>query len=330
MDPNLLDRLIDDFLSRYSIPGLSVAIARQGCLLHAAGYGFANLEHRAPATPGSIYQAASVGKQFTAALVLLLAERGLLRLDDSIAPHFPPAPGAWSGITVRNLLTHTSGISDEGFGKLNLCLDYTDSQLVAAIAAEPLDFAPGTAWSYSNCGYILLGILIARITGRFYGDLLAEAIFEPLDMTTARVISEDHIIPNRAAGYCLDGALLRNQEYVSPTLNRTADGGLYVTVLDLAKWDRALHIGAILSPASREAMWTPVQLVSGASYPYGFGWSIATSPDGRLAEHQDEWQGFSTHFIRYLDRGLSIMVLSNLSGAPVSELSRLLAALHLS
>ena len=215
MDPRFLDRLVNDYLSRYNIPGISVGIAREGSLLCAAGYGFANLEHRAPATPDTIYQTASLGKQFTAALVLLLAERGILRLDDSIAPHFPAAPAAWNSIAVRHLLTHTSGISDEGYSQLNLRLDYTDSQLVAAIAAEPIDFSPGTAWSYSNCGYILLGVLIARITGRFYGDLLVESIFQPLGMTTAQVIAEDDIIPNRAAGYRLEGALLRNQEYVS-------------------------------------------------------------------------------------------------------------------
>jgi CubicO group peptidase (beta-lactamase class C family) len=123
MDSTALDGLINDFLSRYNVPGISVGIARQGFLLCAAGYGFANLEHRAPATPNTLYQTASVGKQFTAALVLLLAERSVLRLDDSIASHFPKAPADWNSISVRHLLTHTSGISDEGYSKLNLRLD---------------------------------------------------------------------------------------------------------------------------------------------------------------------------------------------------------------
>ncbi len=118
-----LDPLIQAHMTRHNIPGLSVAVARRGSLLHAAGYGFAHLEHQTPATADTIYQTASVGKQFTAALVLLLAERGILAIDDPIAPHFNPSPPAWSNITVRHLLTHTTGISDQPFGQLNLRLD---------------------------------------------------------------------------------------------------------------------------------------------------------------------------------------------------------------
>jgi CubicO group peptidase (beta-lactamase class C family) len=315
-----VDLLAEAHMARYRIPGLSLAVAHRGTLLHAAGYGFANLEHRAPATVDTIYQTASIGKQFTAALVVLLAERGQLQLDDAIVPYFDAAPDAWRNITIRHLLTHTSGISDEAFGRFNLRLDFTDADLVSAIASTPLQFEPGAAWSYSNSGYILLGLLIARVTGRFYGDLLREWIFDPNGMTTARTISEDEIIPNRAAGYRLAGGQVCNQEYVSPSLNRTADGGLYVTVLDLAKWDRALLIG------NREALWTPVRLNDGTTYPYGFGWSIEPSPHGRVAWHDGEWQGFSTYIARYLDNGLSMMLLSNLCDAPVSELSDAIAS----
>jgi CubicO group peptidase (beta-lactamase class C family) len=320
-----LDLLITDYLTRYQIPGLSVAVANRGVLRHAAGYGFANLEHQSRATPDTIYQTASVGKQFTAALILLLAERGMVGIEETIAPHFAPVPATWSGITLRHLLTHTSGISDEGFGRLNLRLDYTDQELVNAIASAPLEFEPGVRWSYSNSGYILLGILVARITGRFYGDLMREWIFTPLEMSTACTISEEDIIPNRAAGYRLEGGVLRNQEYVSPSLNRTADGGLYVSVLDLAKWDRALHDGGVLSAASQEAMWTPVKLADGSTYAYGFGWSVELSARGRVVEHDGEWQGFSSHIVRYVDEGLSVMVLANLCDAPVSELARAIA-----
>jgi CubicO group peptidase (beta-lactamase class C family) len=327
MSPANIEDLAHEHVARYRIPGLSLAVANRGTLLHAAGYGFANLEHRAPATPDTIYQTASVGKQFTAALVMLLAERGVLGIDDRIAPPFQAAPASWSGITIRHLLTHTSGISDEGVLSLNSRLDYTDDELLSHIVASPLEFSPGTAWSYSNSGYVLLGLLIARLTGRFYGELLHDFIFNPLGMTTAQVISESAIIPNRAAGYRLENTVLLNQEYVSPTLNRTADGALYLTVLDLAKWDRELADGSLLSLASREGMWSPALLANGASYPYGFGWDLGSSPRGRLVQHDGEWQGFSTHFARYLDDGLSIMILSNLADAPVSELSRAIAQL---
>jgi CubicO group peptidase (beta-lactamase class C family) len=326
MSPTHLEALAQEHRARYNIPGLSLAVAHQGTLLHAAGYGFANLEHQVPATTDTIYQTASVGKQFTAALIMLLTERGLVGIDDRIAPHFETAPASLSGITFRHLLTHTSGISDKGILSLNYRLDYTDAEILHRIVASPLEFPPGTNWNYSNSGYVLLGLLIARFTGRFYGDLLHDLIFKPLEMTTAQVIGESAIIPNRAAGYRLEDAVLLNQEYVSPSLNRTADGALYLTVLDLAKWDRELATGSLLSLASREALWRPVSLANGATHPYGFGWDLESSPRGPLVHHDGEWQGFSTHFARYLDDGLSIMILSNLADAPVSELSRAIAS----
>jgi CubicO group peptidase (beta-lactamase class C family) len=320
------DQLVRDHMARYRIPGLSAAISRQGTVIHAAGYGFANLEHQVPATVDTIFQTASVGKQFTAALILLLSERGLVNIDQAIAPYFNSSPPGWSAVTIRHLLTHTSGVPDAGYEQLNPRLDYSDADLLSAIASRPLDSSPGTEWRYSNSGYVLLGLIAAMVTGRFYGDLLRDWIFTPLAMTTARVINEEDIIPNRAAGYRLEGDRLLNQEYVSPTLNRTADGGLYVTILDLVKWDRALYSSELLSPASREAMWTPVRLADGTAYPYGFGWSLGTSPRGPFVEHDGEWQGFSTHIARYLQDGLGIMLLSNLADAPVSELARAIAS----
>lgn len=317
--PGRFDRLILPYLSRHRIPGLSIAAARDGELLEARGYGLANVEHQTAATADTVYQLASVGKQFTAVLVLMLSERRLLSLDESAGLYF--GVDAWKEVTVRHLLTHTSGISDEGYSRLNNRLDYNDEELVSAIAAAPLLAEPGDVWSYSNSGYILLGILIGKVTGRFYGELLQEWIFAPLGMNTARVISEADIIPNRAAGYYLEGDALKNQEYVSPSLNRTADGGLYCSVLDLAKWDRALHAGELISAASRESMWSAARLNDGRVCDYGFGWSIAITTAGRLVEHDGGWQGFSSHFARNLDNGISVAVLSNLAWAPVSELA---------
>jgi CubicO group peptidase (beta-lactamase class C family) len=291
--------------------------------LEARGYGLANLEHQTPATADTVYQTASVGKQFTAALVLMLSERRLLSLDERAGPHF--GVDTWKEVTVRHLLTHTSGISDEGYSRLNIRLDYSDEELVSAIAAAPLLAEPGGVWSYSNSGYILLGILIGKMTGRFYGELLQDWIFAPLGMNTARVISEADIIPNRAAGYYLEGDALKNQEYVSASLNRTADGGLYCSVLDLAKWDRALYAGDLILPASRQSMWTAARLNDGRVCDYGFGWSIATTAEGRLVEHDGGWQGFSSHFVRNLDNGFSVAVLSNLAWAPVSDLAHAIA-----
>lgn len=319
MTPPNLEELVREHMARYKVPGLSLAMAHHGTVAHAAGYGFANLEHGVAATSDTVYQTASVGKQFTAALVMMLVERGVLVLDQPLEPE-------WHSVTIRQLLTHTSGISDAGLGSVNYRLDYPDDELLARILGAPPASLPGTTFEYSNAGYVLLGLRIAQATGRFYGDLLHDWIFTPLEMTTARVINEAEIIPNRAAGYETENGIVRNQEYVSPSLNRTADGSLYISVADLAKWDRELCGGRLLSSASREAMWMPVRLADGSTYPYGFGWDVNPTSRGRMVSHDGEWQGFSTHFRRYPDDGLSIMILCNQAEAPVSDLADAIVA----
>jgi CubicO group peptidase (beta-lactamase class C family) len=311
---------VDDFvrsrMERQKIPGLSLAVSRNGKLVKAQGYGLANLEHQVPVRPETIFQSGSVGKQFTATAVMMLAEAGKLGLDDPITKYFEGSPAAWNGITVRHLLTHTSGIKDwEGETDIDYRRDYSEDELLKLAMKLPPDFAPGTQWSYSNTAYVLLGILIHKASGQFYGDFLRERVFEPLGMTTARVISEADIVPNRAAGYRLVEGQLKNQEWVSPSVNTTADGALYLTVLDLAKWDAGLHAGRLLKPGGLDQMWTPVRLASGASYPYGFGWGIDEQRGRRLIEHGGSWQGFRASIARYVESGLTVSVLANLAQA---------------
>ena len=152
----------------------------------------------------------------------------------------------------------------------------------------------------------MLGVLIRNVTERFYGDLLRARIFEPLGMETARVIGEADIVPNRAAGYRLVDGKLKNQEWVSPTLNTTADGALYLTVLDLAKWDAALTNATVLPQASLDRMWTPAELNDGTTAPYGFGWELGEVAGRRFVAHGGRWQGFATHIVRYLDDKLTV------------------------
>lgn len=310
---------VDDFvraeMARQHIPGLSLAVSRGGTILKAEGYGFADVENDVRATPETVYESGSVGKQFTATAVMMLVEGGRVGLDDPILKYFPEGPPAWKPITVRNLLTHTSGIHDYTESEVDYRKDYTEDQLVKVAAGMPLDFAPGTQWSYSNTGYVLLGILIHRVTGQFYGDFLHDRVFAPLGMTSTRVISEADIVPHRASGYRLDKGELKNQEWVSPSLNTTADGSLYLTVLDLARWDAALYGDRILKRESLREMWTPVRLANGARYPYGFAWDIEDQRGKPRIEHGGSWQGFRTHIARYLDNKLTVIVLTNLAEA---------------
>jgi CubicO group peptidase (beta-lactamase class C family) len=248
--------------------------------------------------------------------VMMLVEEGKLALSDPLPKHFPGAPAAWKDITVRHLLTHTSGIKDwEGGKDLDYRKDYTEDQLVKVAMKLPPDFPPGTQWSYSNTGYVLLGILVHKASGTFYGDFLKQRVFGPLGMDSTRIISEADVVKNRAAGYDLKDGQLRNQEWVSPSLNTTADGSLYLTALDLAKWDAALGARKFLKPESYEAMWSPVRLGDGTTYPYGFGWGFDEQRGERVIEHGGSWQGFRTAIVRYPDRKLTVIVLANLSAA---------------
>jgi CubicO group peptidase (beta-lactamase class C family) len=315
-------------MQKRHIPGLSLAVVKDGKVIKATGYGFANVEHDVPATADTIYQSGSVGKQFTAAAVMLLVEDGKLRLDDRISQYFDGTPERWKEITVRHLLTHTSGIKNYGPRDLDFRRDYTDDELVKIAASLPPDFAPGEKWSYSNTGYVLLGILIRQVSGTFYGDLLRERVFAPLGMTTARVISEADVIPHRAAGYRLVKGVLKNQEWVSPSLNTTADGSLYLTVRDLVQWDAALA-GKLLRPESLRQIWTPVTLNNGKSHPYGFGWFLNEVHGHKLIEHGGAWQGFTSHIARYVDDRLTVIVLTNLAGGNPTAIAHTVAAIYL-
>ncbi len=315
-----LSAAVDEFvtagLREQHIPGVALAVVRDGKIVKAAGYGMANVELGVAIKPESIFQTGSVGKQFTATAVIMLVEEGKVGLDDKISKYFPNAPAAWKDITVRHLLTHTSGIpdytSEKTGGAINMRMDYTEEELVKKISGLTLDFEPGEKWSYSNSGYLILGVLIHHVSGEFYGNFLQRRVFQPLQMTSTRIISEVDIVPNRSAGYRLVKGELKNQEWVSPSLNTTADGALYTNVLDMSKWDAALYTEELLKRSSLDQMWTPVKLNTGKTYPYGFGWSIADVNGHRLLHHGGAWQGFTMHISRYVDDRLTVVVMTNL------------------
>ena len=197
------------------------------------------------------------------------------------------------------------------------------------ITAQPLAFAPGEKWSYSNLGYVTLGILIHKVSGEFWADFLQQRVFAPLGMKHTRAISEADIIPNRAAGYVLRNGALKNQQWVSPSVNNTADGSLYFTVEDLAKWDEALETRKLISPTSYEQMWTPVKLNNGATGLYGFGWRIAKTDSGHgVLEHGGAWQGFASYIVRYPKDRLTVAVLCNRAGASASYIAKRIAGFY--
>jgi CubicO group peptidase (beta-lactamase class C family) len=318
-------------MARQHIPGVSVLVSRSGEIVLAQGFGFSNVELQVPVKPETLFQSGSVGKQFAATAVMMLVEEGKVGLDDSITKYFPDAPATWKPVTVRHLLSHTGGFTD--YPKdFDYRKDYTEGDLLKFVYKIPLAFAPGTNWSYSNLGYLTLGILIHHVTGSFYGDVLQARIFRPLGMTTTRIMSEADIIPNRSSGYRLVKGELKNQEWVSPTLNTTADGSLYFSILDLAKWDAALYSEKLLKRSSLDQMWSVVKLNNGKpnSGDYGFGWEITTSHGHRLIDHSGSWQGFKTQISRYVDDKLTVVVLANVAEADPGKIAGHVAEMYFS
>jgi CubicO group peptidase (beta-lactamase class C family) len=315
-----IDAVVRAEMTRQRIPGVAVAVVHEGKVVKLQGYGYANVEHAVPVTPDTIFQSGSIGKQFTSTLVMLLVEDGKIALDDPITEYLPGAPAEWQDVTVRHLLTHTSGIGEYTDGAIDYRRDYTERELVEMAFLRPLDFPPGSSWSYSNTGYLLLGAIVRQVTGQFYGDQLRLRVFQPLGMQTARVISEADIVPHRAAGYQLVDGELKNQDWVAPSINTTADGALYLSLRDYVAWDRGLRAGALLKPSSWAQVFQPVRLTSGATYPYGFGWSVEQIAGQRVQRHGGAWQGFETYIARYLGDDLTIVALTNLSDAEPSAI----------
>ncbi|HKF49913.1 MAG TPA: serine hydrolase domain-containing protein [Terracidiphilus sp.] len=317
-----VDSFVASEMARQRIPGLELGIYDRGHILLAKGYGMSNIELNVPVKQETIFQSGSVGKQFVSGAVMMLVEEGKMSLDDSLAKYFPDAPATWKPILIKNLLSHTSGLSEYESGDrigpngpFYLRLDFTEEELTKKIEAMPIEWAPGEKWGYRNTNYVLLGFIIHKVTGMPYAQFLTERIFKPLGMTSTRLISDRDIIPNRAAGYEIDrNGDLKNQEWVSPTFNSTADGALYFNVLDLAKWDEALYGTKLLKQSSWDRIWTVYPLNDGKPNPagYGFAWEIGDQNGHKRIEHGGAWQGFTCTISRYPDDGLTVVALTNL------------------
>lgn len=319
------DDIVNEAMSKWGTPGVSVAVIQNGKVVKLKGYGYANLEHKVKVTPNTIFQSGSVGKQFTASLVMKLVEDGKIGLDDSIRKHLPETPETWQKITVRNLLTHTAGLGDP-YDRLDMRKDYTEAELLKILGEIPLQFQPGEKHSYSNSGYHVLGFLCSKVGGKFYGDQLIDRILKPAGMKTARIISEADIIMNRAAGYEIKNGKPYNQEWVAPKLNTTADGSMYVSLLDMVAWNSALDRDKVLSNQIKQQMWTPLRLNSGKTVDYGFGWSLAPVNGHKFVGHGGAWQGFRTAIQRFPDDKLAVIVLANSDSAQPDKLAQKIAS----
>ena len=334
---------IDDYITaqmeRLHIPGASLAIVRDGHIAKAQGYGFANVELKAPATKDTVYEIGSTSKQFTAAAIMMLVEEGKIRLDDSITKYFPEAPQTWQDITIRHLLTHTSGIQNHvavphwlDVFRTNLAFETTPSrdELLKMFFRLPLEFQPGETWAYNNTGYYLLGIIIEKASGKPFWQFLDERIFKPLGMKGTRNTDPRPIVPNRASCYKWKTDHFENRPILLPVIAFSA-GSLLSTIEDMAKWDVALYTEKLLKRSSLEQMWTAEVTKDRAALPfnYGFGWFVENYRGHRLLQHSGGTPGFSSVMYRFVNDKLTIIILSNHGDRILDQLAVDLAGIYL-
>jgi CubicO group peptidase (beta-lactamase class C family) len=326
-----IDRMVEARLKRDNVPGTSIAVVRNGKVIKTRGYGLADVENNVPATEHTVYQWASVTKQFTAGAILLLAEDGKLDLDAPMSRYYTNAPASWSKVTVRHLIHHTAGMKSytgiRDFFK-TIRKDYEHEELIDLVRKMSLEFDPGEKSSYNNTAYYLLGLIIENVSGKSYNDFLTERIFKPAGMGTARLNEQLEIIPNRATGYGGTSNKLVRAEFVSPTQPYSA-GALVGTVLDLAKWDAALYGEEIFSKSAKEEMWKPARLNNDEEVPYGFGWSVETVRGHKRIAHSGGIHGFSTHIARFVDDKLTVIVLMNSGRSDAGTLANAIAGHYL-
>ncbi len=321
-DPARMDQIVKSYFDKQQFMG-SVLVAREGKVLFRKSYGFANMEWQTPFTDDTKFRLGSVTKQFTAAGILLLEERGKLSVQDPVKKYLPDAPAAWDKITIHHVLTHTSGIpnftSFPDYGPTKT-LPSPAEKTVKRFWDKPLDFEPGSKWSYSNSGYVLLSYLIEKVSGMSYADFVAENIFKPLGLGDTGYDSFTRIIPHRASGYAPRGKAMLNAEYVDMTIPSGA-GALYSTTGDLQKWIEGLLAGKLLSPASVEKMTTPFK------DNYAYGLDVRTANGHKQISHGGGIEGFNTFILHEADTRVTTVVLANLNGPAPGSIARQLTTL---
>ncbi|MBK9031277.1 MAG: beta-lactamase family protein [Myxococcales bacterium] len=311
----------------HPIAGLTVAVVQRGQPILIRGYGQADLEAKAPMAADAILRVGSVTKQFTAAAIVLLAADGALAIDDPITRFLPDYPTRGQVITIRQLLTHTGGVknyTDLPWFETHQADAMPRADLVAKFAAEPLDFAPGAKWAYSNSGYYLLGLVIERAAGVSYAEFVRDRVVAPLHLADTAYCRPTQTGPRDARGYeAKDGALVPADPL--DMAHPYAAGSLCSTVADLTTWIRALATGQVVTPAAFTEMTTPVRLADGTTYPYGFGLGVGVLGDHPVISHGGGINGFVSWVAYYPADELAIAVLVNTPSPVASDLGEALA-----
>ena len=301
----------------------SVLIARDGKPIFNKGFGMANIELDVPNSPNTVFLLGSVTKQFTGMSIAMLQERGKLSVNNPLCKYVTDCPAAWQPITIKNLLTHTSGIpnytSFPDFAKTTV-MPITTAEMTDLLKTKPLDFIPNEKYSYSNSGFYMLGVIIEKVSGKTYADFLQENIFTPLGMKNTGYDNPLKIIKNRARGYQREAGKILNASYMDMSVPYAA-GSMYSTTGDLLIWDQALYTEKLVSKKSLDEIFTPYK--SG----YGYGWSIGKRFEHLSISHGGGIYGFATDISRFPDDKVTVIVLTNFQGSPAGRVSNDLAAI---
>jgi CubicO group peptidase (beta-lactamase class C family) len=320
-----LDDKIRSIMAERHIPGAAVAVVQNGKVVRMKGYGVATLEFNVPVTPETVFEIGSVSKQMTAAGIMLLVQDGKVSLDEKISKYLPNTPEAWSSVTVRHLLTHTSGIkSYSSLDGFSLSERMTINDFIKKLSPHPLEFAPGEKNTYSNSGFNLLAYIIETQSGRKYMDFMRERIFTPLGMTKTGDRDPQFVIPLRANGY-----EWRQDRFNGRDGNLTdlmGAGSIVSTINDMTKWEAALLGDKLLNAQSKNEIWTQFKFNNGKPSPYGFGWRISDVRENRLIAHSGQTAGFGAAIHRYVDSDTTVIALTNLGEVGMGSIIAIAAA----
>lgn len=320
-----IDEYVRAQIKEHSLPGVSLAIVQDGKVAKIGSYGMADVARGTPVVPETVFKIGSVSKQFIATGIMLLVQDGRLKVDDPVSRYLEGTPPSWQPITIRHLLTHTSGIVRES-PAFDFAKAQSDADLIKAAYPLPLRFTPGEKWEYCNVGYFALAEIIAKVSGQPWTQFMRERVFKPSGMMLTAPTNITPMLPNRAVGYV-------DKDNSRPTDDFVAlrpSGAFLSTVGDLAKWDALLYTNTPLTEASRRQMWTQQRLNDGTMANYGFGWTVETRKNGRhVVSHGGSLPGFRSHFARFVDERATVIVLINGDDADAGGLINAVAEIYL-
>lgn len=309
-----LDIFINEQIKQRNLPGLSVAVLRNGKVIRAGGYGLANLELQTTATKDTVYEIGSISKQFAAEAVMLLVEEGKINLDDPITKYLPAnAPEIWQKITVRNLLNHTSGLKDwTEIKEFSYRREYSAEEFIALVKDFPLTFQPNENWLYSNTNLPLIGIIIEKAAAKSYEDFVTERIIKPLNFPTIRFKHQEDVVPNRAAGYEWRNNKWENGEPFRPKIIAPS-GGVLASAVDLARWWEAVLQGRVVKQTSLEQMIQPTKINNGRIFAHGFAFFTDSFNGHKIIQHFGSTVGGFGSIVKYYPKEkITVAVINNL------------------